>query len=197
VLERAAADGCTTLACPSLGTGLNGFPLAVAAETAVATVAAFLDTWPPPLRLVRFWAADEPTFEAYAAAVAALPGWFRRARREDFPWAAVEGDPFSATRALRWQRELDADAADLVRAGAVAREMEEKWFIYEAAGVVHLHRSWTGFEIFSFRIREAAGGGAILDQLQVCDDPERYKGDDEHALLFVDGMVDRLASGRA
>jgi O-acetyl-ADP-ribose deacetylase (regulator of RNase III) len=189
VLERAATDGCASVALPSLATGAFGFPLELAAETAVATIAAF-EPLPP---LVRIWTNSEAAYEAYAARVAALPAYLRATRREDYWFDKLEADPLSATHALPWERTLEGDEAAFVRAGVYPREMEDKWFVYECDGTVHCHRSWTGYEIFSFRIR-----GALLDQLQVCADPERFKsaGDDVKALELADGFIDSLASGR-
>lgn len=33
--------------------------------------------------------------------------------------------------------------------GFIPKDMDEKWFIYFENGVIHLHRSWTGYEIFN------------------------------------------------
>jgi hypothetical protein len=142
---------------------------------------------------VRIWTASEAARDAYAARVAALPPYLRATRRDDYWFDKLEADPLSATRAFAWQRELHGDEAAFVRAGVHPREMEDKWFVYECNGTVHCHRSWTGYEIFSFRIR-----GSLLDQLQVCADPERFKsaGDDVKALELADGFIDSLASGR-
>jgi hypothetical protein len=156
-------------------------------ETAIATIAAF----EPLPRLVRLWTASEAARDAYAAQVAALPPYLRATRREDYWFDKLDADPLSDTRALPWERTLDDPT--FVRAGVYPREMEDKWFVYECDGTVHCHRSWTGYEIFSFRIR-----GARLDQLQVCADPERFKGagDDAKSLELANWFVDSLASGR-
>jgi O-acetyl-ADP-ribose deacetylase (regulator of RNase III) len=68
-LEVAVEAGCRSIAFPSLSTGAYCYPVADAAPIAVRTVAEFLKVT-PGLDLVRFVLFDQPTFDAYASAVA-------------------------------------------------------------------------------------------------------------------------------
>lgn len=54
--------------------------------------------------------------------------------------------------------------------------------------------SWTGYEIFSVRTRARPDGQprAILDQLHVCDDRDRYDADDGAALATREGVLDMV-----
>lgn len=71
-LRIAAERGFQTVAFPSISTGIYGYPVSMAASTALATVASFLSTEPvAPLR-VRFVLFDPVTFATYAGALEAL-----------------------------------------------------------------------------------------------------------------------------
>lgn len=70
-LEVAVAQGCQSVAFPSLSTGAYGYPVAQAARTALQTVVAFLQEMRQP-RLVRFVLFDRATADQYAAVLAAL-----------------------------------------------------------------------------------------------------------------------------
>jgi O-acetyl-ADP-ribose deacetylase (regulator of RNase III) len=70
-LEVAVAQGCQSIAFPSLSTGAYGYPIASAARTALTTVVAFLKETQQP-HLVRFVLFDAATAEQYAAVLAAL-----------------------------------------------------------------------------------------------------------------------------
>ena len=70
-LEVAVAQGCESIAFPSLSTGAYGYPTEQAARTALATVVAFLKEKQQP-RLVRFVLFDARTADQYATVLAAL-----------------------------------------------------------------------------------------------------------------------------
>lgn len=67
-LEVSVANGCRSVALPSLSTGAYGYPVARAARTALRTVVAFLQEHQQP-DLVRFVLFDADTHGAYAAAL--------------------------------------------------------------------------------------------------------------------------------
>jgi O-acetyl-ADP-ribose deacetylase (regulator of RNase III) len=71
-LRIAAERRFQSVAFPSISTGIYGYPVTLAAPTALATVASFLSTEPvAPLR-VRFVLFDPVTFATYAGALEAL-----------------------------------------------------------------------------------------------------------------------------
>jgi O-acetyl-ADP-ribose deacetylase (regulator of RNase III) len=71
-LRIAAEHSFRSVAFPSISTGIYGYPVTLAASTALATVASFLSTEPAaPLR-VRFVLFDPVTFATYAGALEAL-----------------------------------------------------------------------------------------------------------------------------
>jgi len=71
-LRIAAEHGFRTVAFPSISTGIYGYPVSLAASTALAAVASFLASERvAPLR-VRFVLFDPVTFATYAGALEAL-----------------------------------------------------------------------------------------------------------------------------
>lgn len=67
-LKLASARGLTSLAFPSLSTGVYGYPVADAARVALKTVKDYLAEH-PEIKLVRFVLFGKPTYEAYAKAL--------------------------------------------------------------------------------------------------------------------------------
>ena len=67
-LGVAVAHQCLSVAFPSLSTGAYGYPVALAAQTALSTVIAFLRAHQQP-SCVRFVLFDSATYIAYAAAL--------------------------------------------------------------------------------------------------------------------------------
>ena len=67
-LARAVAHQCHSVAFPSLSTGAYGYPVALAAQTALSTVIAFLREHQQP-SCVRFVLFDNGTYAAYATAL--------------------------------------------------------------------------------------------------------------------------------
>ena len=49
-----------------------------------------------------------------------------------------------------------------LRRGYIPEVMEEKWFIYEGEGTLHLHRSWTGFETYRVTLRPTNDGMEVI-----------------------------------
>ena len=64
-IELAAANGCRVVAFPAISTGVYGYPVAAAAEVAIASVRAALGEH-PEVDEVRFWLFGEPAYEAFA-----------------------------------------------------------------------------------------------------------------------------------
>jgi O-acetyl-ADP-ribose deacetylase len=72
-LRLAAEKQLRTVAFPSVSTGVYRYPVAQAAVVALGTVARFLREEPDAPAAVRFVLFDEATYEAYRAALEALP----------------------------------------------------------------------------------------------------------------------------
>ncbi|MDO4603372.1 MAG: O-acetyl-ADP-ribose deacetylase [Limosilactobacillus ingluviei] len=66
-LQVAVDHGCQTVAFPSISTGVYAYPVAKAAQVAIATIKTALAQW-PQLREVRLVCFDEQTYHAYQRA---------------------------------------------------------------------------------------------------------------------------------
>jgi O-acetyl-ADP-ribose deacetylase (regulator of RNase III) len=71
-LRLAAENGLSSIAFPSIGTGIYGYPVKEAAKVALGAVARFLKEEERSPALVRFVLFDEKTFQAYREALEAL-----------------------------------------------------------------------------------------------------------------------------
>ncbi|MBV2153879.1 ADP-ribosylglycohydrolase family protein [Kitasatospora sp. SUK 42] len=63
-----------------------------------------------------------------------------------------------------------------IQEGLRPLETEQRWESYTAEGVLHLHRGWTGFEIWSVRVAPVRGGGWRPVSALAEVHPDRYKG---------------------
>jgi len=70
-LALCSQHGISSIAFPSISTGIYGYPVEEAAPIALRTVAEYVREH-PEIRLVRFVLFDQPTFAAYARALEAL-----------------------------------------------------------------------------------------------------------------------------
>jgi O-acetyl-ADP-ribose deacetylase (regulator of RNase III) len=69
-LDLAAAAGCRTIALPSISTGIYGYPVDLAAPTAIETVARWLETHPDAFDVVTFVLYSADTRAAFERALA-------------------------------------------------------------------------------------------------------------------------------
>ena len=67
-IELAAEHGCRRVAFPAISTGVYGYPLAQAAEVAIAATAAALDAH-GEVEEARFWLFGRDAYDAFAAAL--------------------------------------------------------------------------------------------------------------------------------
>ena len=72
-LELAREHQCRSVAFPAISTGVYGYPLEKAAETALETVLQFLETDGPPEE-VRFVLFDESAYKTFCRELEGLPG---------------------------------------------------------------------------------------------------------------------------
>jgi hypothetical protein len=81
--------------------------------------------------------------------------------------------------------------------GLIPQQMEDKWFIYWEEGILHFHRSWTGFEIYQIEFSVRESGEAILTKCLVNRDQSQYQStDDENDTRLVGFLIDRLLLGK-
>ena len=64
--------------------------------------------------------------------------------------------------------------AEQLAAGFIPREMEDKWFIFFENGLLHMHRSWTGYCIYRVQFEDGPDGCRATEAI-VNDDPDQYR----------------------
>jgi|GEM_PF-6840665 len=77
---------------------------------------------------------------------------------------------------------LDEEGYKKLQYGHLAQEIEDKWHIYTGDNTVHLHRSWTGMEIFRFTIHFGQRSKYVIKSFEAEQDPERYTEMNEQSL---------------
>lgn len=85
-----------------------------------------------------------------------------------------------------------------VQKGLIPQEMEDKWFIYCENDTLHIHRSWTGYQMYRIEFVVGEGGEATIKQCFVNRDQAQYQSvDDGYDAQLVCFLIDRLLLGRA
>jgi hypothetical protein len=86
---------------------------------------------------------------------------------------------------------------EIISAGLMPVEMEDRWFIYYESPWLYLHRSWTGFCIYKVRF-EPCGDKILATETIVNRDPAQYsETGDAKDVDFLRGLLGRLIQGLA
>lgn len=93
-------------------------------------------------------------------------------------WTAAPLPERRATLAV--ERHYSPAEMARIRRGFVPREMEDKWFAYVEGDILHLHRSWTGIQIYEVTFVASEGGYAIA-KAEANRDPSQYTQTDDAA----------------
>jgi hypothetical protein len=85
----------------------------------------------------------------------------------------------------------------LIRSGFIPDVMEDKWFIFFENQMLHMHRSWTGYEILRAHFLWL-GDEYVVREIVACRDPELYKqADDAYDVSQFQFLIDLLLLGDA
>jgi len=68
---------------------------------------------------------------------------------------------------------FDEQEFQRIKVGYIPVQMEEKWFAYFEDGWLHLHRSWTGFEMYKAEI-VLADGSYVINSFCTERNPQKY-----------------------
>jgi len=84
-----------------------------------------------------------------------------------------------------------------MKRGLIPEQMEDKWFIYHSDGLLHFHRSWTGYCIYQVKFRER-GSNYEIARILVSRDVEQYReSSDKYDLMLLKYLIDCLLLGKA
>jgi hypothetical protein len=100
-------------------------------------------------------------------------------------------------RAIPFSASYSAGEFDIISAGLIPKEMEDRWFIYYESGWLYLHRSWTGFCIYKVRFEPCNDKMSAIETI-VNRDPAQYsETSDARDVEFLGRLLDRLLQGSA
>ena len=87
------------------------------------------------------------------------------------------------------------EESDLIMAGFLPLEMEDKWFLFSENDVLFCHRSWTGYCIYQVHfVRQGSGTSLRATHAEVNRNPEQYSNTDdaedaEHIYAIIQGFL--------
>lgn len=76
-----------------------------------------------------------------------------------------------------------------VKRGVIPEQMEDKWFVYWFNGVLHFHRSWTGFCVYQVQFRRTPAGWEMFEALVNRDPTEYTETDDRRDSLLISYLI--------
>jgi 8-oxo-dGTP pyrophosphatase MutT (NUDIX family) len=112
------------------------------------------------------------------------------ARREDWGFR-----PMPAKRTvLNFQRIFTQEETAKLVHGFIAQAMEQKWCAYFEDGVLRIHRSWSGFEIFRLHMlpSQAQKGHWEVVKTELNRHPDQWTQSDRESLASLDSLIQEL-----
>lgn len=93
--------------------------------------------------------------------------------------------------------DYSAEAFERIAEGFVPADMDERWFVWtDDKHVVHIHRSWTGVELFAVAFAPDGDGYRIAGaEVNISEEAGRRRAEDDADV--VAGMLRRMAAGGA
>ena len=107
--------------------------------------------------------------------------------------ASWKCEDFKSTIPLPYSDSFTARELEIIKAGLIPREMEDKWFIYFEGDTLYLHRSWTGQPVYKVlldtngeqaKVREAHVSSAV------------GKSDLDYHARLLDFLISNLLLGK-
>ncbi len=82
-----------------------------------------------------------------------------------------------------------------LKLGLIPKEMEDKWFVYIDNEHLHMHRSWTGYEIFKAKFKAIKKGG-LITELWVEQNNEIYADTKDSIVISTFEMLIKYLANR-
>ena len=164
-LKLAVNHGCTSIAFPLISAGIYGYPLEDAWRKAIQACRDFLQKNPEAELSIIFAVLDDKVQktgryvlkdQAPELIIACVDDW-------DTQPMPSNHDTFTL------KRHFTSKQMGMLRRGHISEEMEDKWFWYMKRNTLYVHRSWTGFCIYTV---EFIGENTAM--VTVNRDPNQY-----------------------
>ncbi len=102
------------------------------------------------------------------------------------------------TDSLHFSRIFSSGEFERVKMGLIPREMEDKWFIYYDNDTLNIHRSWTGFHIYSITILPNDDNAYSITRTIVNRNKEQYnQQNNAYDISLLNYLIDRLLLDQA
>lgn len=102
--------------------------------------------------------------------------------------------PMNNPKKLSVSISLTTEQCKKLKFGLVPKEMEDKWFAYFCNEYIHLHRSWTGHEIFKAKTI-ANTNGCQISEFWVEQNPKKYNElDDNRSIVNFKTLIETLSN---
>lgn len=92
---------------------------------------------------------------------------------------------------------LFADAeADVLMAGLLPSDMDDKWFVFHEDGWLRFVRSWTGLPVYAIRLTGSAAGVRVIDSWMNGDIVPKQRVDIAYHRALLRFIIDSLMLGK-
>jgi O-acetyl-ADP-ribose deacetylase (regulator of RNase III) len=192
-IELAAAYDCKVIAFPAISTGAYGYPLRDAARVAIAATHEALDAH-PTVEEALFWLFDESIRQIFAEALHRENAW-RASQASSSACGRVSRDDLDSLSAMGsrvpvpYERRLTAAETTRLRKCIIPEDSDDRWFAFVAEGMLHIHRTWTGFHIFEACLVERPDGGADLVDVRANGDEQERDVSLEDTAGYLDSVL--------
>ncbi len=96
--------------------------------------------------------------------------------------------PMVKSRKLKVNLAYTKEEFSKIKAGSIARSMEDKWDIVYEDDWLHFYRSWTGIEVYRAKFTLLSDGNYELQEILVNDD-EIDTTDSDHDFSTVQKLI--------
>lgn len=144
-LELAVKSGCRSIGFPLISSGVYGYPVDKAWETALSACWEYMTEYPDAGLYIVFAVISEDVYRKGRSTLRRNPySRFAVATKEDWK---LKDMPIKNEKFI-FQRVFTADDMFNLSRGYIPEAMEDKWFFYMENDTWYAHRSWTGICIY-------------------------------------------------
>ena len=91
--------------------------------------------------------------------------------------------PMKQPKKIKVSISLSKERYHKLKMGFIPKQQEDRWFIYFDKEWLHIHRAWSGFEIFKAKIIRHQNG-YLINEFLVEQAPDKYSITDDDFNIF-------------